>query len=75
MTAILLTGLAVVLCGLVVLIRTMGMGTEADRDRAQAWQDDGWHDAETLARLAQERARAEMRERIARLMREARGRR
>ena len=64
MTAILLTGLGVVLCGLVVLIRTMGMGTEADRGRAQAWQDDGWHDAETLAFLASERARTEMRERL-----------
>ena len=72
MTAILLTGLAVIVAGLVVLVRTMGMGTEADHARAAAREDDGWqHDAETLRRLAAERARAEMRERIAKLMREA----
>lgn len=75
MTAILLTGLGVVICGLVVLIRTMGMGTEADHNRHAAWQDDGWHDAETLRQLAAERARHEMRDRLDRLMRESRGRR
>lgn len=64
MTAILLTGLGVVLCGLVVLIHTMGMGTEADHNHHAAWQDDGWHDAKTLAFLASERARTEMRERL-----------
>jgi len=72
MTTILLTGLLIVVGGCAVLLLALRRGTEADHDRAQAWQDEGWHDAETLAALAQERARAEMRERIARLMRETR---
>lgn len=71
MTAILLTGLCVVIAGCAVLLLALRRGTQADEDRAEAWQDDGWQqDAESLRRLAQERARREMRERIARLMKE-----
>ena len=73
MTAILLTGLLVVVAGTAVLLLALRRGTQADHDRAAAWQDDGWQqDAETLRRLAQERARTEMRERLDRLMKEAR---
>ena len=76
MTAILLTGLLIVVSGCAVLLLALRRGTQADEDRAAAWQDGDWQqEAETLRRLAQERARVEMRDRLDRLMRETRGRR